>query len=660
MCTFLSIHLDVLAQPTDNCNSGFTGEGIPVSDQCNPRGFNVMNNYTANYNSGNTNCNASNRKDAYWWFQGTGGTVVIRYKPTGGGVTAGYYNPTMSVFTGTCASNNGGAYATCTNDGGNGIMEVITMETNSNTKYRIRIQNISSDNSYTMYGQICVMSLSTPNSNNRACDPYQLAIDSTAKPNYFQLSTFGTTTFSQTPSCGSYNANKRKAYFTVTMPSTDLVIETEKKGTGISTNNDPGYVNTAMTIYKVSGSGCGNETYSLVGCYTGGATYNMARRHIPNGNGSSEATTGTKLLVIVWSENNNTSYFGISAYTSTQCGNPLGLKNDFCENPAQMYKAPGTTFSASTSGVFTPDIFDYQTPYQSVYSLRCTGGQSTIYVHNNSWYEFEADTTTEVFPFSADCQGIQAVIYQVSYTAQGCCSSFIQKSNCISQMAAGANAGTITATGLTPGNKYLLMVDGYAGAQCNFTIRNWNAVNILLGINLLNFSAEAFDTYNTLRWTTSSETNNDYFTVLKSTDGYTWEEIEKIEGAGTSNKEISYETYDQNLRLGTIYYKLKQTDFDGEFTYSNIIVLNRGSKETGIITVAPNPTAGEVTINILNNENEGFITVTTLNGQVVYQTTINNKGIHAVTFDMEDMPQGVYLVNYKDASTQSIRQLVRQ
>lgn len=666
MCTFLSIHLDVLAQPTDNCNSSFSGQGIPVSDQCDLRGFNVMNNYVSNINSNSAYCNAnSSAKDAFWWFQGTGGTVVIRYKPTGGSVTAGLYNPTMTVYTGTCSNTSGGTYATCVNEAGNGIMEVITMATNANQKYRIRVQNIANNSGSgqggtIMYGQICVMSVTAPTENNRPCNPNALIVDSIAKPNYFQLSDFTTNIISPTPTCATPAATKKKAYFTVTMPSSDLVIETEKKGIGTSTNSDPGYINAAMAIYKVSGSGCttGAETYTQINCTTGGANYGMTKHQVPNGSGTGQATTGQKLLIIVWSENNNsTSYFGISAYTSTQCGNPLGLKNDFCENPAQMFKAPGTVFSASTAGVFTPDQFSSgQTP-----NWNCTNGQSSIYVHNNSWYQFTADSTTEVFPFSAGCEGIQAVVLEPTYNSLGCCTgSFTKKSNCNSQMANGTNAGTITATNLVVGRKYVLMVDGYAGAQCNFSIMNWNAQNILLGINLADFSAEAHDTYNTLRWTTKSEVNNDYFTVLKSIDGYTWEEIEKIEGAGTSNQEISYETYDQNLRLGTIYYKLKQTDFDGEFTYSNIIVLNRGSKETGIITVAPNPTAGEVTINILNNENEGFITVTTLNGQVVYQTTINNKGIHAVTFDMEDMPQGVYLVNYKDASTQSIRQLVRQ
>jgi|GEM_PF-6171427 len=659
---------NALAQPTDGCNSTFTGTGIPVTEHCELRSFNVMANYTNNISNTNASglCNASSSssyKDAYWWFEGTGETVTIRYKPIGGNVETGYYDPTMAVLTGSCTNSNPGTVSTCVNAGSNGIMEVITMPTVNGTKYRIRIQNRSNNNSSTMYGQICIMKAS-PTTANSTCAAYPLAVDSLATPNYFNLNTFNTGAIViPAPTCGSYTTNKKKAFFNVTMPTTDLTIETER-GNGTSTDTD--YTNSAMAIYKANGS-CPNETYTLLGCYREDTfirhnislntinNYNiMAKALLKNG---VHANAGDKLLIVVWSENNNTSHFGISAYTSTKCGNPLGLKNDFCENPAQMYKAPGTTFSASTSGVFTPDQF----PNGRTPDWDCSNGQDEIYVHNNSWYQFTAELTIEIFPFSAGCQGIQAVVLEPIYTPDSCCTrTFIQKSNCNSQMSNGSNAGTIKATGLTPGKKYVLMVDGYSGAQCNFSILNWNAKNILLGINLLDFSAEANDTYNTLRWTTKYEKNNDYFTVLRSTDGENWEEVERVEGAGTSNNELSYETYDENIRMGTIYYRLKQTDFDGEFTYSNIIVLNRGSEDTGIINVSPNPTAGEVTINIVSTESEGEIVITTINGQVMHRSMINNKGVHAVNYDMTDLPQGVYLVNYKDASTQSIRQLVKQ
>ena len=78
-----------------------------------------------------------------------------------------------------------------------------------------------------------------------------------------------------------------------------------------------------------------------------------------------------------------------------------------------------------------------------------------------------------------------------------------------------------------------------------------------------------------IEWETQSEQNNDYFTVLKSYDGYEWEEIKRVEGAGNSNIKLFYRTEDANPRDGVQYYKLRQTDYDGkeeEFEIVSVII----------------------------------------------------------------------------------------
>jgi hypothetical protein len=73
-----------------------------------------------------------------------------------------------------------------------------------------------------------------------------------------------------------------------------------------------------------------------------------------------------------------------------------------------------------------------------------------------------------------------------------------------------------------------------------------------------------------LNWVTATEINNDYFTIQRSVDGLVFEDIEEITGAGNSNREISYQTFDDNPYNGTSYYRLKQTDFNGQFSFSQI------------------------------------------------------------------------------------------
>ncbi|MEX1192713.1 MAG: T9SS type A sorting domain-containing protein [Brumimicrobium sp.] len=73
-----------------------------------------------------------------------------------------------------------------------------------------------------------------------------------------------------------------------------------------------------------------------------------------------------------------------------------------------------------------------------------------------------------------------------------------------------------------------------------------------------------------LEWNTLSEQNNDYFEVERSKDGQKFENIGTVNGAGTSVKEIDYNFIDKNPIDGTSYYRIKQTDYDGKATYSEV------------------------------------------------------------------------------------------
>lgn len=93
-----------------------------------------------------------------------------------------------------------------------------------------------------------------------------------------------------------------------------------------------------------------------------------------------------------------------------------------------------------------------------------------------------------------------------------------------------------------------------------------------LPITLASFEAyltEGIDKVVVIEWTTYSEQNNDYFTIYKSYDGYDWFELTKVQGSGNSNNLLNYSTTDNNPRVGYQYYKLRQTDFDGNFEEFN-------------------------------------------------------------------------------------------
>ena len=102
---------------------------------------------------------------------------------------------------------------------------------------------------------------------------------------------------------------------------------------------------------------------------------------------------------------------------------------------------------------------------------------------------------------------------------------------------------------------------------------DWTAsdgINNSLPIELKSFNVKKYSEKVDLLWITASETNNDFFTLERSSDGNDWFSIYTCNGVGTSTKEHHYSYNDYNPSTGINYYRLKQTDFDGNFTYSNI------------------------------------------------------------------------------------------
>ena len=103
----------------------------------------------------------------------------------------------------------------------------------------------------------------------------------------------------------------------------------------------------------------------------------------------------------------------------------------------------------------------------------------------------------------------------------------------------------------------------------------------LLPIELILFEAHVLNDQTVqLRWETASELNNDFFTAQKSIDGSNWQIVGYQDGAGTSNIVASYSKIDYSPFSGTSYYRLKQTDFNGQSEHFPIISVTLPLNET--------------------------------------------------------------------------------
>lgn len=116
-------------------------------------------------------------------------------------------------------------------------------------------------------------------------------------------------------------------------------------------------------------------------------------------------------------------------------------------------------------------------------------------------------------------------------------------------------------------------------------------------VTLIAFSARHKDNGVSIDWTTSQELNNSYFQVERSSDGSSkWSVIATVIGAGNSQVVRNYNSYDATPLSGVNYYRLKQVDNDGKFTYSNTVAVKMDLQRMGV-TVLTNPFYNTLSVN---------------------------------------------------------------
>lgn len=118
---------------------------------------------------------------------------------------------------------------------------------------------------------------------------------------------------------------------------------------------------------------------------------------------------------------------------------------------------------------------------------------------------------------------------------------------------------------------------------------------ILLPIQLNYLNAVCLDERIQLSWQTGNEVNNSHFTVEATNDGYNFIELRTIKGAGNSNSSTTYfYNYDGNA-TENLFFRLKQTDYDGYNTYSDLITAQCNYE--GELIIYPNPSSGTFIVN---------------------------------------------------------------
>lgn len=189
-----------------------------------------------------------------------------------------------------------------------------------------------------------------------------------------------------------------------------------------------------------------------------------------------------------------------------------------------------------------------------------------------------------------------------------------------------------------------------------FTLGSADIVATPLPIELISFSAEKTEEGHVrLEWQTASEVNNSHFTIERRTDGSNIEDLAVLQGAGNSTAIIDYEYIDQTPVSGRSFYRLRQTDFNGESVASEFVsVFIEPPKADYQYSLFPNPVRAGTPLWVGFDSGQALpmlIEVYEMGGRLKYRevpestrkqrkleipTTTFNSGIHLVRITSAD------------------------
>ncbi|MBK7130998.1 MAG: hypothetical protein IPM74_18620 [Crocinitomicaceae bacterium] len=174
--------------------------------------------------------------------------------------------------------------------------------------------------------------------------------------------------------------------------------------------------------------------------------------------------------------------------------------------------------------------------------------------------------------------------------------------------------------------------------------------NCSLPIELISFTAELIEGVVDLKWQTASEEENDYFVVQRSIDGFTWESIAVVDGAGNSSVLLSYEAEDRIPYLGLSYYRLKQVDMNGAFSFSDTRVISNGQFYSDQEMLIISQTSGSQSTFVIyfSEPLSGTLNlyITAVNGAIIYSETRETASEEWVVIHIDrPLSAGMYVVS---------------
>jgi len=263
-------------------------------------------------------------------------------------------------------------------------------------------------------------------------------------------------------------------------------------------------------------------------------------------------------------------------------------------------------------------------------------------------YIVESNGTSSIQLNNVSCDNLNSAAetgFQIGFFVGSCGS--LTKISC----ATGSGGSLSALTGWLPGGTQVYVaIDGTAGSNCSYTLTAFNAT--VLPIVLKYFTAWKRPDANRITWMTTEEKDFDHFEIEKSIDALNFIKIGTSVAKGGSKKETSY-SFDDNEMKTVQYYRLKQVDKNGKFSYSNIIKVNRDDM-TNAKVIFSNKISSILSLRIIDMPTDqlSLKIVDNSGRQVKSQNVRINPGENSVQVNTGSMPNGFYYLilsgdNYK-------------
>lgn len=178
-------------------------------------------------------------------------------------------------------------------------------------------------------------------------------------------------------------------------------------------------------------------------------------------------------------------------------------------------------------------------------------------------------------------------------------------------------------------------------------------VESLLPVELATFSGKVVNEIINLSWITLSETNNEKFIIESSKDGIHFQSAGEVEGNGNSQRKKEYQFVFENPSAGLNYFRLKQVDYDGNYSLSNIIkVLFENKREITLY-----PTVSNGILRLQNLPNEADLRIMNSQGKIIRNQEFN--GLTNLEIDISDLSNGIYYIEIGRVDQRQVKRFIK-